>query len=71
MPTKAERDANLDILKTEVETWFRKESERLDNESKFLKAVMQGRGSTGAATKNLAATSKLVQDEIDAFLLLD
>jgi len=68
--TKTERDGKLDALKTATNEWFIKEQERLDNETKFLKAVQLGRGTSGQATKNFEVMSLKLIDEIDAFLLL-
>jgi len=69
--TKAERDANLDKLETATKIWFTKEQTRLDNETKFLKAVQQGRGVGELASDNFESASLGVIDEINAFLLLD
>lgn len=67
-PTKAERDANLDALQEAVDEWSGKEETRLDNESKFLRAVVQGRGASNTGTQNLEKTASLTQSEIDQFI---
>jgi hypothetical protein len=68
VPTKADRDANLDKLKSEAKKYFDLETTRIDNETKFLRSVLQGRGARGAAAENLALAKELVQGEIDDFL---
>jgi hypothetical protein len=45
-PDTAQRNANLDELKDKVEEWVGKERARLDNENKFMQAVLKGRGVT-------------------------
>jgi len=68
-PTKDARDANLDALQSAADEWGKKEKERLENEVKFMRAVLKGRtGSEKAGTQNLDALSKLLQSEIDAFI---
>lgn len=68
-PTKDERDKNLDALKDAVKEWSDKETERLENEVKFMRSVLKGRtGSEQAGTKNLDQVSKLLQAEIDDFI---
>lgn len=69
-PTKEVRDANLDALLRAVTQWSDKEMARLDNETKFLQAILRGRGVTATASKNLAAASSLVNVEINEFLLI-
>lgn len=68
-PTKADRDVNLELLKTTVSTWATQEQTRLENEVKFLRAVMAGRGASDTGTENLSAVSALLNDEINEFLL--
>ena len=68
-PTKAARDANLDALQTAVNQWAETEKTRLENEVKFMRAVLQGRGATNVGSQNLAATSVLLQTEIDDFIV--
>lgn len=68
-PTKADRDANLDTLKDAVKEWGDKEKTRLENEVKFMRAVLKGRtGSEKAGTKNLDTLSKFLKTEIDDFI---
>lgn len=68
-PDKAARDQNLDQLQQAVNDWSQKEQNRLENEVKFLRAVLQGRsGSDTASSANLASASKLLQNEVDAFV---
>jgi len=67
-PTKQARDANLDSLLTAVTQWSQQEIQRLDNETKYLRAILQGRGISDTGSKNLAKASSLVNAEIDEFL---
>jgi hypothetical protein len=68
-PTREERDANLDALTSAVKEWGDKETARLENEVKFMRAVLKGRiGSEKAGTANLDSLSKLLQAEVDAFM---
>jgi hypothetical protein len=68
-PTRKERDANLDSLEQSVKRWAKVELDRLDNEAKFMRSVLVGRGSSDAGTKNLEAASELLQVEIDDFVV--
>lgn len=68
-PTKDERDANLDKLTQAMDDWFEDEKRRLENEAKFLRAVLDDRGASNAGTANLAVTSALLQAEVDAFVV--
>ena len=68
-PTKAERDANLDKLKIAVDEWAESEKVRLENETFFMRSVLQGRGASDLGTKNLATASRLLQTEINEFLV--
>jgi len=68
-PTKDERDANLEALKKAVDEWAEVEIRRLENETTFLRAVLQGRGASDLGTKNLALASRLLQTEINQFLV--
>lgn len=73
MPTleerKAERDARLDELKSATVEWADKEIKRLEDESTFLKSILQGRTGAGRLTnQNVADSSKLLTDEISRFL---
>lgn len=68
-PRQIVRDQNLDALSLAVKEWATKETLRLDNETKFMRAVMQGRGAAGAGLLNLEVASKLVQSTIDEFVV--
>lgn len=63
-----ERNANLDTLETVASEWIDKEVARIENETKFMRTVLCGRGASNAAVTNLEAASKLVQAEITSFL---
>jgi len=67
-PTKDERDTNLQNLKQAMAQYYEEESNRLDNETKFLRAVLQGRGVSETGSVNLQEASALVQVEIDAYI---
>jgi len=70
VPTKAERDANLDALQSAVEEWVAKEKTRIEEEIAFLRKVLKGRtGSEEANSTNLAASLDLVNAEIDSFII--
>jgi len=72
IPTKTERDENLDTLAEEVKKWADDEVKRLDNEAKFMRAVVKGRtGSEELGSLNLFEASKVVQVEIDSFIVFD
>jgi hypothetical protein len=64
----ATRDENLDALQQAVDEFFEEEKKRLDNETKFLRSVAQGRGAPNVGTSNLLSGAKLVQIEIQDFL---
>lgn len=68
-PTVDERDANLDALKEAVDEWANSEKTRYENENKFMREVLEGRGADATGTTNLAAASALLQDEIDEYLV--
>ena len=68
-PTTAQRDANLDALQKALDEWATTESARLENEVKFMRAILQGRGASSAGSKNLAATSVLLQTAINDFVV--
>ena len=70
-PSKDERDANLDSLKSAVDSWVDTEKTRLENEVAFMRKVQEGRGAKDASSANLAEAGKLVVAEIDAFLVFD
>ena len=70
IPTKDERNANLDALKSSVDEWVAKEKTRIEEEIAFLRKVLRGRtGSNKANSTNLAQSLKLVTAEIDSFLI--
>lgn len=64
-----DRDANLDALKEAADEWFDKEKTRLENETKFLRAVLEGRGMTDVLNKNLNLAADLVAAEVNAFII--
>ena len=68
VPTRAERDANLDALKEAIDAWSEAEINRVDSETRFLRTVLQSRNATIGMARNLAEGSLLLQDELDAFL---
>ena len=68
-PTKDERDERLDALQTAVDDWGKTEQDRLENEVKFMRAVLLGRtGSEKAGTSALDKASSLLQSEINDFI---
>lgn len=67
-PTKEDRDANLETLRTAVNEYVEQESIRLDNESKFMRAVLDGRAVQKTATVNLREGARLVSSEIEEYL---
>lgn len=67
-PTRDERDENLDALASAVREWGDEETKRLENETQFLRKVLQGRGAEGAATENLITAENWLVDEISAFV---
>jgi hypothetical protein len=72
IPTKKERDANLEALKKATEKWADKEIERLDNEARFMRAVVKGRtGSEELGALNLAEAAELVSKEINSITEID
>ena len=66
-PDKATRDANLDLLASTAKTYLKRERERLDSETRFLRSVLKGRGAESAAALNLAEGKDLVVARIDEF----
>jgi len=68
-PTKQDRDANLEALRTAVNQWSNKEITRLDHEAKFFRSVLQGRGANDVGTKNMSKASALTMVEINSFIL--
>ena len=70
VPTREERDANLDALKEAVDEWVAKEKTRIEEEITFLRKVLKGRtGSEVANSTNLAKSLELVNAEIDSFII--
>lgn len=68
-PDKTARDANLDTLKAAVDTWKDKEVTRLENEVKFMRAVLKGRtGSEKAGTENLNTLQEILKMEVEDFI---
>jgi hypothetical protein len=67
-PTQKERDANLDTLQKAVDEWSKREQTRLENEVKFMRAVLAGRGVTETGTQNLAVANAFMQLEIIQFI---
>jgi hypothetical protein len=66
---KEARDKRLDGLKNATVEWADKEIERIKNEAKFLKQVMDSRTGAGKlANQNVSDSSKVVVDAINAFL---
>jgi hypothetical protein len=68
-PSTAKRNANLDKLLAAANEWAAKEQSRLENEVKFMRSVLSGRGSTKTGTGNLATIKPLIEAEIDEFLI--
>jgi hypothetical protein len=62
------RDENLDALSQAADDLFNSEQPRIDNETKFLRSVLQGRGAGAVGTSNLSQGLKLVQTSIQDFL---
>jgi hypothetical protein len=63
------RDARLDALKSATVKWADIERKRLEDEATFLRSILKGRTGAGRLTnQNVADSSKLVVDEIAAFL---
>ena len=67
-PTKDERDANLDALKSAVAEFADKEKTRLEEETQFLRDVLSGRGAPDVGSKNLDTGSELLQRSVSDFL---
>lgn len=67
-PDIAQRDANLDELRSKVKEWADKEKERLDNENKFMRSVLKGRGVSDPKVLNLNEAVLATADEINDFL---
>jgi hypothetical protein len=68
--SKAERDARLEKLKTATEEWADKRLQQYKDRVATNKALLKGRtGSERLASDSVQASSELVVDEIDVFLL--
>ena len=68
-PLKEDRDANLDKLEDAVNEWGEKEKTRLEEETKYLRAVLEGRGASDAGTKNLSQASDLLVQAVTDFII--
>lgn len=66
---QADRDKRLDQLKAATVSWADKEIKRYEDEATFLRSILKGRTGAGRLTnQNVADSSKLVVDDIAAFL---
>ena len=70
-PTTVKRDANLTALKAAVMRWYKAESIRLDNETKFLKAVLSSRGIVSLGSRNVGVLAGLTAIAITDFIEAD
>jgi len=69
MATEAERNARLDELVKATKAWASSKTKELKNQSAFAKRVLKGRtGSEGLNNTTVVSASKLLVDEIEAFL---
>jgi hypothetical protein len=68
-PTKAKRDENLDKLKSAVQEWGDKEKTRLEEETSYLRSVLEGRGASDTGTKNISAASELLAQAVTDFII--
>jgi hypothetical protein len=69
MASKAERDARLTSLITEVNAWADKKQEYLDKQVAFAKGLLRGRtGAERLNSESISSASLLLTDEIDKFL---
>lgn len=69
--TQAEIDARnerLQGLKTAVDDFAENEVKRIENETKFLKSVLTGRGADKTAVVNLLDGTKALEEEITRYL---
>lgn len=64
----AARDARLDALKTAVDDFAKSETKRIENETKFLRTVLAGRGSDAVAVTNLLAGAEPLELEIARYI---
>lgn len=67
-PGETARNERLQKLQDAVDEWAESEKTRLDNEVRFLRAVLSGRKASNLGTKNLDQSSALLQAEINDFL---
>jgi hypothetical protein len=67
-PTQAARNANLQALLNSVKTWGQKEQQRIDNETKFLQAILQGENASATGNSNLSTASSLLESSINDFI---
>lgn len=68
-PSRTTRDANLDALSQATSKWGDEEKKRLENETKFIRSVVKGRGAAEkAGSANLATAGDLLQVEINQFI---
>lgn len=64
-----DRDKRLDELKSATVSWADKEIKRYEDEAAFLRSILKGRTGAGRLTnQNVADSSKLVVDDVAAFL---
>ncbi len=70
MADTAARNARLDQLSQAVQQWAQQQTNNVNNQIATLKAILQGRGGAQAlANSAVTATSNLVSNEIDQFLV--
>ena len=72
-PTQAVRDQNLQVLLAKVNEWGTKEKMRIENETRFLQAVLMGRNKANdPGTQNLETlltSSGLLQSAVTDFIV--
>lgn len=68
-PTKAKRDENLRKLKSAVEEYGKNEKTRLEEETKYLRSVLEGRGASNSGTKNISQASELLAQAVTDFII--
>lgn len=64
----AARNARLDALAAAVKDFAQAEISRIENESKFIRTVLQGRGAESVAITNLLAGVSELEIEISNYL---
>jgi len=70
MASVADRNARLDALVQAAQDWAKTRTDELNNRVSSAKAILQGRtGSERLAQTGVSATSDLVVDEINQFLV--